>query len=37
MIGNPQGKRPKHMSQDNIEMDLREIGCDNSELFELSG
>jgi len=25
------------MSQDNIEMDLREIGCDNSELFELSG
>jgi hypothetical protein len=34
LIGNPEGKRPlgrpRHMWEDNIKMNLREIGCGGS-------
>ena len=37
LVGKPEGKRPlgrrRHRWEDNIKMDLREVGCDPGESF----
>ena len=39
LVGKPEGKRtlerPRHEWEDNIKMDLREVGCDPGEWIEL--
>jgi len=40
MVGNPEGKRPIRRSsrkwEDNIKMDIREVGCESMEWMELA-
>ena len=40
LVGNPEGKRPlgrpRRRWEDNITMDLREVGCDPGELIDLA-
>ena len=40
LVGKPQGKRPlgrpRHRWEDNIKMDLREVGCNPGECIDLS-
>jgi hypothetical protein len=40
LVGRPEGKRPlgrpRHRWEDNIKMDLREIGIDGSNLIQLA-
>ena len=40
LVGNPEGKRPlgrpRHRWEDNIKMDLREVGCDPREWIDLA-
>jgi hypothetical protein len=40
LVGNPEGKRPlgrpRHRWVDNIEIDLREIGCDGMDWIDLA-
>jgi len=39
LVGNPEGKRPlrrgRHIWEDNIKMDLQEVGCENMEWINL--
>ena len=39
-MGKPEGKRPlgrpRHRLEDNIKMDLREVGCDPEEWIDLA-
>ena len=39
-MGKPKGKRPlgrpRHRWEDNIKMDLREVGCDSGEWIDLA-
>ena len=40
LVGKPEGKKPLGRSrrrwEDNIKMDLREVGCDNGEWIDLA-
>ena len=40
LVGNPEGKRslrrPQRRREDNIKMDLREVGCDPRDWIELA-
>ena len=40
LVGKPEGKRPlgrpRHRWEDNIKMDLREVGCDLGEWLDLA-
>ena len=40
LVGKPEGKRslgrPRRRWEDNIKMDLREVGCDPGELIDLA-
>jgi len=40
LVGNPEGKRPlgrpRHRREDNIKMDLSEVGCGGMDWIELS-
>ena len=40
LVGKPQGKRPsgrpRHRWEDNIKMDLREMGCDPEDWIDLA-
>jgi hypothetical protein len=36
LVGNPEGRRPKHRWVDNIKMDLREIGWDGGDWINLA-
>ena len=40
LVGKPEGKRPLgrpvRRSEDNIKMDLREVGCDSGEWIDLT-
>ena len=40
LVGNPEGKRPlgrpRRRWQDNIKMDLREVGCDPGDWIDLA-
>ena len=40
LVGKPKGKRPlgrqRHRWEDNIKMDLREVGCDPGEWIDLA-
>ena len=40
LVGKPEGKRhlgrPRHRWEDNIKMDLRELGCDPGEWMDLA-
>ena len=41
LMGKPEGKRslgrPRRRWEDNIKMDLREVGCDPGEYMDLTG
>ena len=41
LVGKPEGKRPlwrpRHRWEDNIKMDLQEVGCGGMDWFELAG
>ena len=36
LVGKPEGKRPRRRWEDNIKMDLQELGCGGMDWFELS-
>jgi hypothetical protein len=40
LVGKPEGKRalrrPRHRWEDNIKMDLQEVGCEGMDLIELA-
>jgi hypothetical protein len=36
LIGKPEGKRPRHRWEDNIKMDLQEVGCGVMDWIELA-
>ena len=40
LVGKPEGKtplgRPRHRWEDNIKIDLREVGCDHGEWIDLA-
>jgi hypothetical protein len=40
LVGNPKGKiplgRPRHRWEDNIRMDLQEVGCGDMDCIELT-
>jgi hypothetical protein len=35
-VGEPEGKRPRRRSVDNIKMDLSEIGCDGMDWIDVA-
>jgi len=41
LLGKPEGQRPhgrpRHRWEDNIKMDLQEVGCGDLDWFELAG
>jgi len=41
LVGKPEGKkppgRPRHRWEDNIKMNLQEVGCGGMDLFKLAG
>jgi len=36
LVGKPEGKRPRHTWEDNIKMDLQEVGCRGVDWIELA-
>jgi len=36
LVGKPEGKRPRCRWEDNIKMDLNEVGCGGMDLIELA-
>ena len=36
LVGKPEGKRPRGRTQDNIKMDLQEVGCGGIDWIELA-
>ena len=36
LVGKPEGKRPLGRQEDNIKMDLTEVGCDPGECIDLA-
>jgi hypothetical protein len=36
LVGRPEGKRPRRRWEDNIKMDLRELGIDGANLIQLA-
>jgi hypothetical protein len=40
LVGKPEGRRPlgrpRHRREDNIKMDLREVGCGGADLVDLA-
>ena len=35
-VGKPEGKRPRHRWEDNIKMDLQEVGCGGMDWIDLA-
>ena len=36
LVGKPEGKRPRRRREDNIKMDLQEVGCGGVDWIELA-
>jgi hypothetical protein len=36
LVGKPEGRRPRNRWEDNIKMDLKEVGCGGTDWIELA-
>jgi len=36
LVGKPEGKRPRHRWEDNIKMDLQEVGCGTMNYIKMA-